>query len=147
MVSQVKGDFATRNKNVASYFEKVMELFLYFEKFELTQIPRIENIHVDALSKLANSKDSELLKVIPNEHLSRHSISNRDEVMWIEGIPLWMQPLITYLMIKCCRKTKKILTNSGMKLPIMSFRMIYFTKEDSHHLSRDAQERMGLTMC
>lgn len=147
MVSQVKGDFATRNKNVASYFEKVMELFLYFEKFELTQIPRIENIHVDALSKLANSKDSELLKVIPNEHLSRHSISNRDEVMWIEGIPLWMQPLITYLMIKCCRKTKKKLTNSGMKLPIMSFPMIYFTKEDSHRLSRDAQERMGLTMC
>ncbi|XP_022897512.1 uncharacterized protein LOC111411189 [Olea europaea var. sylvestris] len=38
------------------------------------QIPRIKNAHADALSKLASSKDSELLTVVPIEHLLLPSI-------------------------------------------------------------------------
>lgn len=47
--------------------------------------------------KLANSKDSELLKVVPIEHLPWSSISKMEEVMWIEETPLWMRPIITFL--------------------------------------------------
>lgn len=97
VVSQVKGNFAARDKNMASYLKNVMELLLYFEKFELTRILRIENTHVDALLKLASGKDLELLKAILIEHLPRPSISKGDEVMWIEGIPLWIQPIVIYL--------------------------------------------------
>lgn len=89
VVSQVKGDFAARDKNMAFYLKKVMELLPYFERFELNQIPRIENTHTNTLSKLASSKDLELLRVVPIEHLSRSSISKGNEVMWIKGTPLW----------------------------------------------------------
>lgn len=39
-----------------------MELIPSLAKFELAQIPSLENAHVNALSKLASSKDSKLLK-------------------------------------------------------------------------------------
>ncbi|XP_022860798.1 uncharacterized protein LOC111381267 [Olea europaea var. sylvestris] len=51
----------------------------------------------DALSKLASSMDLELLNIIPIEHLSKSSTSEGEEVLWIEGTPLWMQPIIVYL--------------------------------------------------
>lgn len=58
-------------------------------KFELTQISHVENTHADVLSKLANSKDSELLTVVPIEHLLKPSIATQ-EVMSVEGTPTWM---------------------------------------------------------
>lgn len=74
-----------------------MEPLPLFKKFELTQIPSIENIHVDTLSNLTNSKDSDLLKVVSIKLFSRPSIYKWEEVMWIEGVPLWIQPIIAFL--------------------------------------------------
>lgn len=65
----------TRDKGMAFYLKKVMESFPSFEKFESTQIPKVGNVHADALLKLASSKDSELLKIVSIEHISRSSIS------------------------------------------------------------------------
>ncbi|XP_022845288.1 uncharacterized protein LOC111368282 [Olea europaea var. sylvestris] len=48
------------------------------------------------LSKLASSKDSELLTVVPIEHLLLPSIE-APTVMWIAETPTWMQPIIAYL--------------------------------------------------
>lgn len=59
---------------MAAYLKLVMDLIPYFEKFELAQIPRLENTYIDALSKLVRSKDFELLKVVPMEHLAKPSI-------------------------------------------------------------------------
>ncbi|XP_022855998.1 uncharacterized protein LOC111377175 [Olea europaea var. sylvestris] len=59
-------------------------------------IPHIENAHVDALSKLASSKDSELLTVVPIEHLLLLSIE-APTVTWVAGTPAWMQPIVAYL--------------------------------------------------
>ncbi|XP_022891957.1 uncharacterized protein LOC111406817 [Olea europaea var. sylvestris] len=59
-------------------------------------IPRIENSHADALSKLASSKDSELLTVVPIEHLFLPS-TETPNVMWVTGTPTWMQPIVAYL--------------------------------------------------
>ncbi|XP_022843327.1 uncharacterized protein LOC111366872, partial [Olea europaea var. sylvestris] len=60
------------------------------------KIPHIENAHADALSKLASSKDSELLTVVPIEHLLLPSIE-APTVMWVTGTPIWMQPIVAYL--------------------------------------------------
>ncbi|XP_022888989.1 uncharacterized protein LOC111404409 [Olea europaea var. sylvestris] len=57
---------------------------------------RVENAHVDALSKLARSKDSELLIVVPIEHLLLPS-TEAPNVMWVVGTPTWMQPIVAYL--------------------------------------------------
>lgn len=58
MVSQVDSNFTRRDKSMAAYLKNVMDLLPSFEKFELTQIRRIENVYADALSKLASSRDS-----------------------------------------------------------------------------------------
>ncbi|XP_022859516.1 uncharacterized protein LOC111380239 [Olea europaea var. sylvestris] len=51
----------------------------------------------DALSKLASSMNSELLNIVLIEHLSKPSTFEGEELLWIEGTPLWMQPIIAYL--------------------------------------------------
>lgn len=67
-----------------------------FEKFKLVQNLRIENAHTNALSKLASNKDSELLTVVPIEHLLKSSITIPD-VMWVERTPTWIKLIIVYL--------------------------------------------------
>lgn len=59
---------------MATYLKHAMEFLPTFEKFELVHIPHCEDSHVNALSKLASSKDSELLTVVYIEHLLRPSI-------------------------------------------------------------------------
>lgn len=58
-----------------------------FEKFELVQISRLENIHANALSKLASGKDFELFRLVSIEHITRPLIVEREEVMRIDGTP------------------------------------------------------------
>ncbi|XP_022877052.1 uncharacterized protein LOC111395302 [Olea europaea var. sylvestris] len=77
VVSQVNGNFSAKDKMMASYLKMVMNLIPSFEKFELIQIPRIENVHADALSKLASSKDSELLTVLPTDKNEAYKLRKR----------------------------------------------------------------------
>lgn len=72
---------------MVAYLKQVIKFFHTFEKFELVQIPQSENSHVDAHSKLASGKDSELLIVIPIEQLPSPSISKEREVMWVKNTP------------------------------------------------------------
>lgn len=97
VVNQVNGIFMARDKNMAEYLKLVMDLLPTFERFELIQVTRQENSQADALSKLASSKDSELLKIVPVEHLAKPSTKRGEELMWIEGTPPWMQPILAYL--------------------------------------------------
>lgn len=46
-------------------------IFPSFEKLELSQIPCSKNAQANGLSKLIRSKDSDMLTVVPIEHLSR----------------------------------------------------------------------------
>lgn len=41
---------------MATYLKQVMDFLPSFERFELAEIPCLENAHTDTLSKLANSK-------------------------------------------------------------------------------------------
>jgi ribonuclease HI len=97
VVSQVHGNFSAKDKSMAAYLKLVMSYVPSFERFELMQIPRSYNSHADALAKLASSKDSELLNVVPIEHLLRPSIEVGETVMWTEGTPPWMTPIMSYL--------------------------------------------------
>lgn len=79
MVSQVNGSFVAKDKSMAAYLKQVMRLLPSFERFELVHIRLCENSRPNALSKLENSKDSELLTIVHIEHLPRPSISkNKD---------------------------------------------------------------------
>ncbi|XP_022860557.1 uncharacterized protein LOC111381073 [Olea europaea var. sylvestris] len=97
VVNQVNEDFAAKDGNMLAYLKLVLDIIPHFERFELTQVPRLENAHADALSKLASSMDSELLSIVPIEHLSKPSTFAGEELLWIEGTPFWMQPIKAYL--------------------------------------------------
>lgn len=82
MVSQINGNFIAKDKSMAPYLKRVIDLLTIFEKFVLTQILRLEN----ALSKLTICKDFEL-EIMPIENLSRSFISKGKDVMWVKSIP------------------------------------------------------------
>lgn len=50
---------------MATYLAKVTKESQCFNKFDLYQIIREENEHIDALSKLASTKDAYLCKWFP----------------------------------------------------------------------------------
>ncbi|KAL2542608.1 RVT 3 domain-containing [Abeliophyllum distichum] len=61
VVCQVNENFTIIEKGITAYLKLVRKLIPCFEKFELIQDPRANNDNNDALSKLANKNDSELL--------------------------------------------------------------------------------------
>ncbi|XP_022848739.1 uncharacterized protein LOC111371053 [Olea europaea var. sylvestris] len=75
VVSQVNGRFIAKDSGMAANLKLVLSLVPHLQRFELVQVPSFENTHADVFSKLANSKDSELLRIVPIEHLSKTSIS------------------------------------------------------------------------
>ncbi|XP_022843135.1 uncharacterized protein LOC111366655 [Olea europaea var. sylvestris] len=97
VVSQVNGNFAAKDSSMAAYLKLVLDLIPHFERFKLIKVPYLENTHVDALSKLASSKNSKLLKIVSIERLSKPSISGGEKLLWIESILVWMQPIMVYL--------------------------------------------------
>ena len=84
---------------MVAYLTKAKDLLSHFEVYELMQIPRMENGYADALSKLASSKDSDLMRAIPVEKLNRPSIdeSLAPTTMTISESPRWMKEIIAYL--------------------------------------------------
>lgn len=97
VVSQVNDSFSAKDKSIATYLKLVIEFIPAFEKFELVHIPRSENARANNLSKLASNKDSKLHTNVPIELVPMSSSSKRKEVMWVEGTPLWMEPIIAFL--------------------------------------------------
>ncbi|XP_022897539.1 uncharacterized protein LOC111411217 [Olea europaea var. sylvestris] len=97
MVSQVNRNFVVKDSSMAAYLKLVLDLIPHFERFELIQVPRLKKTYADALSKLASSKDSKLLKIVPIERLSKPSIAGGEELLWIESTLAWMQPIMAYL--------------------------------------------------
>ena len=59
-------------------------------------MPREKNSNADALAKLASTKETESLGIIPVEHLSDPSIKG-EETQVIQAIDTRMTPIIKYL--------------------------------------------------
>ncbi|XP_022851791.1 uncharacterized protein LOC111373492 [Olea europaea var. sylvestris] len=104
--SQVNEKFTVKDSGMTAYLNFVMNLVPHFERFELVQVPCLKNTYTDALSKLASSRDSELLKIIPIERLPKPSISGGEDVLWIEDTQLWMQPIEAYLKVQSLPTSK-----------------------------------------
>ncbi|CAI9782283.1 unnamed protein product [Fraxinus pennsylvanica] len=124
-----------------------------FERFELMQIPRSYNSHTDALAKLTSSRDSELLTVVPIEHLARPWIEVSETVMWIESAPLWMKPIISDLKDQVLPHQKEeaqklrrrvahfilqdnVLYKRGYSLPLLR----YIGEEQANYVLREIHE-------
>ncbi|XP_024023264.1 uncharacterized protein K02A2.6-like [Morus notabilis] len=98
IVGQVKEEYQARGEKIGAYLRKVKEELVKFKNYEMLHIPRAKNANADTLAKLASSKDSDALGVIPIEELERPTIKKIIETLIIQTGESWMTPLVQYLM-------------------------------------------------
>ena len=64
---------------MAAYLQKAKDLLSAFSSYTIQQVPRAENTQVEALARLASTKNAELLEVTPIEFLDKPSIHLVDQ--------------------------------------------------------------------
>ena len=74
VVCQITDEYQAWGEKMAAYLKKAKDLLTVFSSFKIRQVPRETNTQVDALARLASTKDAELLEFIPMEFLSKPSI-------------------------------------------------------------------------
>ena len=82
---------------MAAYLEKVKVELQNFSRYEVKHIDREKNSNPDALAKLAISRDTELLLLVPVEIIPEPSIAKEDLVEAIDSEPSWMDEIVIYL--------------------------------------------------
>ncbi|XP_024018687.1 uncharacterized protein LOC112090800 [Morus notabilis] len=97
VVGQVNEEYQARGEKMGAYLRKVKEELVRFKSYEILQIPRAKNTNADALAKLASSRDSDILGIVPIEELERPTIEEKIEALIIQIDEGWMTPLIQYL--------------------------------------------------
>lgn len=83
---------------MAAYLEKVKTTFNDFEFYYVERIPRENNAMVDALARLATSKEAKELSIVPIEILHEPNIILSEEVELVQDKSTWMTPIIDYLL-------------------------------------------------
>ena len=68
---------------------------------------REQNSNADALAKLATTKDTELINVVPIDYLESPSISVPEEVEFVQPRDGWMEPIVKYLVSRELPQDKK----------------------------------------
>ena len=83
VVSQLNGEYETKNDIMAAYLWCVREATRLLKHFAITHIPQSENRQADALSKLASSSEDGKPKNIKWEILMERSIDPH-EILWLD---------------------------------------------------------------
>ena len=78
VIGQVKGELEANDVRMQEYLNQVKHLQLGFESFNLLQIPRSGNTHIDSLATLATSSAQSLLRVILVENLCKPTEMKRE---------------------------------------------------------------------
>lgn len=96
MVRQVKGDYQAREDQISLYLVHSKETLAKFKRYSLRKVPRSKNSQVDALAKLASTKDAKFLGTILVEVLDQPSVP-KVVVMSVQERTSWMTPILDYL--------------------------------------------------
>ncbi|VFQ62673.1 unnamed protein product [Cuscuta campestris] len=96
VVSQIKGEFDTKEERMRLYKEAALELLKTLKGYELVQIPRVENTEADVLSKLSNDSSEHISKMAHVEDLGTPSIHVQLISVITEGTSGWIAELIRY---------------------------------------------------
>ncbi|XP_012850831.1 PREDICTED: uncharacterized protein LOC105970542 [Erythranthe guttata] len=97
VVQQIKGEFEIKSGRMHGYCEKARALMKEFEKIDLTQIPREENIRADFLAKIGSmdmSCESRKVQIIMGEL----SISGKHKILEMMEIQDWRTEIKNYLL-------------------------------------------------
>ena len=74
MVNQVNDIYLVRREKMVAYLDKAKEQLSLFSVASIEVIPRSRNSNIDALAKLASTRDVDLLDVVFIEFLAESSI-------------------------------------------------------------------------
>ncbi|CAL9017964.1 unnamed protein product [Prunus brigantina] len=96
VVNQVGTEFAAKDESMAAYLAQTRRLLSQFKTYHIKQIPRSENSHADALSRLASAIDDRIGRHVPVEVLARRSTTEA-EINTVGQDPSWMDPIHAYL--------------------------------------------------
>ena len=99
IVNQLQGSYQARDAQMMAYLEKVKELQSTFEDFTITQVPRAENSHADALATLGANMQGDKPLSIPVILLQWPAIwkEEKKDVTSISPGNTWITPLYNYL--------------------------------------------------
>ncbi|XP_013594447.1 PREDICTED: uncharacterized protein LOC106302494 [Brassica oleracea var. oleracea] len=107
VVSQFLGEYDVRNERMDAYLTLVKDLTRDFEFFELTKVPRGENVCADALAALGSKLHDQVKRIIPIHRIEMPIISPATEplaiaasitdAMNIEQLNDWRTEFIEYL--------------------------------------------------
>ena len=93
VIGQVNGTCEAKEEQMKKYHNKVVRLVKKFKEVDFIQIPREENMEVDALAKEASASEV-IHKFDEVQYLPSIDFP---EVHQIEGEENWMTPIISYL--------------------------------------------------
>ena len=97
VVYQIIDEYQARGEKMAAYLRKAKDILKTFSSYLIHQVLRSQNTQADALARLASTKDSELLEVIPVEFLSKPSIDPVDQPQTVNCATMadnWMTLII-----------------------------------------------------
>ena len=98
-MGQVQGELEARDPKIQEYLGQIRHLQSGFESFNLSQVPRSRNTHVDSLATLATSSVQNLPRVILVEDLCKPTElgGNKIHVHQIRVSPSWMDSIVLFL--------------------------------------------------
>lgn len=77
---QFNGDYGAREEHMGVYLKVVHDLSNQFNKFELTRIPRGENISADALAALVSTSDPTVRIVYRRDRETQHRHRRKNNI-------------------------------------------------------------------
>ncbi|GJU74888.1 reverse transcriptase domain-containing protein [Tanacetum coccineum] len=106
VANQVNGSYVAKESGMAQYLEKVKMLTSNFKEFSIKQVPRSENKKADALSKIASTSFTHLIKQVLVEELKEKSIDEKEVLAIVEeeGTTRWMT-LFRFFLFNLQRKS------------------------------------------
>ena len=99
VVGQVRGELEARDIRMQEYLNQVRHLQSGFTSFNLSQIPRSRNTHVDSLATLATSSAQSLPWVNLVKDLCKPTEMKREKAQIHQHRvgPSWMDPIVLFL--------------------------------------------------
>jgi ribonuclease HI len=99
IAGHIRGEFEVKGERMRKYLAKVQTMKAFFQKFDITKIPREDNEKGDHLARIASSDNTEIEENRENIRSIRHS-SISDEastVTSVEEVSDWRKEIIDYL--------------------------------------------------
>ncbi|KAH7852352.1 hypothetical protein Vadar_023815 [Vaccinium darrowii] len=98
VVGQVNGECEAKKESMEKYLQLVKELIKDFQAFNISQVPKEENMEADQLARLATTKEDLILSGVMMQYLDAPSIVKPINVVQVvEYKGTWADPIVRYI--------------------------------------------------